>query len=65
MAALNGNFGYFDSMGIWSGQKTGAVSLQAMVAAPANPAPATPLIPAIDPVLAAKMAQLQADFSMR
>ena len=40
-----------------------------MAAAPTTPvapaAPVTPLIPTIDPVLAAKMAQLQADFNMR
>jgi hypothetical protein len=66
---LNGGFGQggigFDNMGVWNGAKSGAVSLQAMAtttatpAIPANPTPAAiPGIPAIDPVLAAKMAQL-------
>ena len=40
-----------------------------MAATPATPvapgAPMAPMIPTIDPVLAAKMAQLQADFNMR
>jgi len=58
----------FDNLGIWNGANTkvGAVSLQAVaatpVAAPANTPAMAPMIPAIDPVLAAKMAQLQADF---
>ena len=67
MAALNGGFGQsgFDSFGVWNGQaaigpQVGAVSLQALAATPA-----TPTIPSIDPVLAATMAQLQADFDMR
>ena len=80
MAALNGGFGQpgmgFDNLGVWggasTGAKTGAVSLQAMAASPVNPvaatapaAPIAPTIPTIDPILAAKMAQLQADFEMR
>jgi hypothetical protein len=40
----------------------GAVSL---LAVGETPVAATPNIPAVDPVLAAKMAQLQADFEMR
>jgi hypothetical protein len=37
-----------------------------MADTPATPvAPGAPMIPTIDPVLAAKMAQLQADFNMR
>ena len=73
MGELNGGFGQpgaIGGLGMFGGQKGlakgVAVSLQALAATPVIPAtPISPVIAAIDPVLAAKMAQLQADFELK